>query len=103
MIGCPQILFWFLKIISERLEHCDFFDPQGRSWRSPYQNQNNLDYLKIKIVKVSPQIKSNIVCPIKNNLSQLIHKLFGRVSIASMKRMARKRLGKGLPTNQPDL
>ena len=23
------------KVTYEPLEHCDFFDPQGRSWRSP--------------------------------------------------------------------
>ena len=25
----------FLKVASEPLKHCDFVDPQGRSWRSP--------------------------------------------------------------------
>ena len=24
------------KVTSEPLEHCEFFDPQGHSWRSPY-------------------------------------------------------------------
>ena len=26
----------FKKVTSEPLEHCDFVDPQGHSWRSPY-------------------------------------------------------------------
>ena len=29
----------FQKVTSEPLEHCDFVDPQGCSWRSPYHNQ----------------------------------------------------------------
>ena len=35
------------KVTPEPLEHCDFIDPQSRFWKSPYQNQNNLDYLQI--------------------------------------------------------
>ena len=37
----------FQKFTSERLEYCDYVDPQGHSWRSPYQTQNNLDHLQI--------------------------------------------------------
>ena len=37
----------FQKVTSEPLEHCDFVDRQGCSWRSPYQNQKNLNYMKI--------------------------------------------------------
>ena len=37
----------FKKVTSEPLEHCDFVDPQGHSWRSPYQTRNNLDYLQL--------------------------------------------------------
>ena len=29
----------FQKVTSKPLEHCDFVDPQGHSWRSPYQTQ----------------------------------------------------------------
>ena len=42
------------KVTSETLEHCDFVDPQGRSWRSPYHTRNNLDYLQLEIVKINP-------------------------------------------------
>ena len=35
----------FQKVISEPLEYCDFVNPQGRSWRSKYVTQHNLDYL----------------------------------------------------------
>ena len=45
--GSLKFYVGFQKVISEPLEHCDFFDPQGCSWRSPYQTQNNLDYLQI--------------------------------------------------------
>ena len=31
-----KFYFGFINITSEPLEHCDFFEPQGRSWRSPY-------------------------------------------------------------------
>ena len=37
----------FQRVTSEPLEHCGFVDTQGFSWRSPYQTQNNLDYLQI--------------------------------------------------------
>ena len=40
---------------------------------------------------------------LKYNLHQLIHQRFGRVSITSLKRMARKVLVKGLPNNLPGL
>ena len=53
----------FQKITSEPIEYCDFVDPQGRSCISPYQDQNNVHYLQIQIVKVSPQRNSNIVVP----------------------------------------
>ena len=38
----------FQKITSDHLDHCDFVDPQGSSWRSPYQTGKTLDYLQIK-------------------------------------------------------
>ena len=34
--GDLKFYIGFKKIKSEPLEHCDFVDPQGRSWRSPY-------------------------------------------------------------------
>ena len=71
-------LIFFQKVTPEPFEHCGFVDPQGCSWGSPYQNQNNLDYLQIKIFKVNPQRKRNIVVPTicglsKQNISQRIH------------------------------
>ena len=38
----------FKNVTSEPLEHCDFVDPQGRSWRSPYQTQKILTIFKHK-------------------------------------------------------
>ena len=37
----------FQNAASKPLEHCDFIGPQGHSWISPYQTQNNLFYLQI--------------------------------------------------------
>ena len=51
------------KVTSKPLARYDFVDPQGSSWRSPYQNQNNLDYLRIKIFKVNPHRDNNTVVP----------------------------------------
>ena len=98
----------FQKVASKSLDHCDFFDLQGGSWRSPYQTHNNLNYIQINIFKVSPQRDRNIVVPtfcclLKNNLSQLIHQNFGHVSIVRLKQMSIKLLMKGLPKHIPDL
>ena len=48
-ISSGDIKFYigFKKVTYEPLEHCDFVEPQSRSWRSPYQTQNNLNYLQI--------------------------------------------------------
>ena len=59
--GSLNFFVGFKKVSSEPLEHFDFVDPQGRPWRSPYQNQNNIDYLQIDIFKVNPQGYSNTV------------------------------------------
>ena len=90
------------------LEHCDFVYPQGRSWISPYQTRNNLDYIQLEIVKINPHRDKNLVVPTvcglsKQNISQLIHQRFGHVSITRLKRMARKGLMEGLPENIPEL
>ena len=53
----------FQKVAYEPFEHCDYFDPQGSYWRSPYQDQNNLDFLRIEIVKFNPQRDRNIMVP----------------------------------------
>ena len=34
--GALKFYIGFKKVTSEPLEHCDFVDPQDRSWRSPY-------------------------------------------------------------------
>ena len=43
--GYLKFCVGFQKVTYEPLEHCDFVDPQGRSCRSPYQTQKNIDYL----------------------------------------------------------
>ena len=45
--GALKFYIGFKKVTSEPLEHCDFVDPQDRSWRSPYQTRKNLDYLQL--------------------------------------------------------
>ena len=61
--GAFKFYVGFQKVTYEPLEHYDFVEPQGRSWRSPHQTQKNLDYIQIKIVKVNPQRYINIVVP----------------------------------------
>ena len=48
-ISLGALLFYigFQNVTYELLEHCDFVESQGNSWRSTYQTQNNLDYLQI--------------------------------------------------------
>ena len=52
--GALKLYVGFKKVTSEPLEHCDFVDPKSHSWRSPYQTQNNLDHLQIKIYQSQP-------------------------------------------------
>ena len=47
--GVLKFYVGFKKVTSEPLEHCDFFDPQGRSWRSPYQTKKIFTIFKSKI------------------------------------------------------
>ena len=61
----------FQKVTSEPIEHCNFVDPQGRSWKSPHQTQNNLEFLQIETVKVNYHIDRNIVVP---NVCELSNK-----------------------------
>ena len=61
--GDLKVYSVFQKVAPEYLEHCEFFDLQGISWRSPYQTHNNLDYLQIDIFKVNPQRDRNIFVP----------------------------------------
>ena len=37
--GALKFYIGFKKVTSEPLEYCDFVDPQGHSWISPYQTQ----------------------------------------------------------------
>ena len=39
--GALKFYIGFKKVTSETLEHCDFVEPQGCSWRSPYQTQKS--------------------------------------------------------------
>ena len=92
------------KVTSEPIEHCDFVDPEGCHWRSPYQTQNNLEFLKIDILKVNTQRNSDIVVPTvcdlsKQNPAQIIPHHFGHVSIDRLKQMTGTGLVEGLPTN----
>ena len=59
--GSLKFYVVFQKVTSTPFEHCEFVDPQGRYWRSPYQTQTNLDYLQIKIFKVNPHRYRKIV------------------------------------------
>ena len=71
--GALKFYVDFQKFASETLEHCDFFDTQGRYWISPYQTHNNLDYLQIEIFEVNPHRDKNIfvktVCGLSKQIS----------------------------------
>ena len=62
--GLLKFYSGFKKVKSKTLGYCKFVDPKGCSWRSLYQTQNNLDYLKLEIFKVNPQRYRNVVVPI---------------------------------------
>ena len=101
-LGALKFYVGFQKVTYKPLEYCDVYDPQSQSCRSPYQNQNNLDYIQIYNSKVNPQINRNIffptVCALsKHNICQLMHDSFGSVSIVRLKQMARKGLMEGTP------
>ena len=61
--GALKFYIGFKKVTFEPLEHCDLVDPQGSSWRLPYQTRNNLDYLQLEIVKINPHREKNLVVP----------------------------------------
>ena len=93
--GALKFYVGFQKFTFEPIKHCEFVDSIGSSLKSLYQNQNNIDYFQIDIVKVSPQIDRNIVVPTvcllsKQNTSQIIHQHFGHVYIDRLKLMSRK-------------
>ena len=98
----------FQKVTSEPLEHSDFVDPQGNSWRSPYQTKKNWTILKSRFVKVNPKRNKDIVVSTvcvssKNNLSQRIHQCFGHALITSLSTMVIKVLMQGITKNLPDV
>ena len=68
--GALKFYIGFKKVTYEPLEHCDFVDPQGRSWRSPYQTRNNLDYLQLKIFRINPHRDKDLVVPTVCGLSK---------------------------------
>ena len=95
------------NVTSTPLEIFDFVDPQGHSWRSTYQTQNNIDYIQIKKFQGQNSNKqeyccTNCICPI-NNLSQIIHQRFDHVSIDRLKGTTKKGPMEGLPKNILDL
>ena len=45
--GTLKFYVGFQHFKSKTNEHCDFIDPQSYSWVSPYQTQNNPEYIKI--------------------------------------------------------
>ena len=61
--GALKFYVGFQNVTSEPLEYCYFVDPQDSYFISPYQTQNNIDYLQIEIVKVNPHRNKNIVVP----------------------------------------
>ena len=83
--GTLKFYIGFKKVTSKPLEHCNFVDPQGNSWISPYKTHNSIDYLQLKVVNINPHRDKNIVvptvCGLKKTLSQLINQHFGHVSI----------------------
>ena len=83
--GALRFYIGFKKVTSEPLEHCDFIDPQDRSWRSPYQACNNLDYLHLEIFKINPHRDKNIVVPtVCGPKKKLSLKLFISVLVMSL-------------------
>ena len=46
-LSALKCFFGSQKFTSEPPEHFDFVDPEGLSWKSPYQPRKNLDYLQI--------------------------------------------------------
>ena len=72
------------NVTSTPLEIFDFVDPQGHSWRSTYQTQNNIDYIQIKNFKVKTQINRNIVVPTVYALLTISLRLFISALIMSL-------------------
>ena len=94
-LGTLKICVGSKNVTSKSIEHCDFFDTQGRSWRSPYQTHNNIDYIQLKIVNINPHRDKNVVVPTICGISkqtpyQLIYQRFGHVDMTKLKQMAIK-------------
>ena len=87
--GALKFYIGLKKVTSEPIEHCDFVDPQGCSWRSPYQTHNNIKYLQLEIVNINPHIENILVVPtvygISKQISQLIDQRFYYVYITRIK------------------
>ena len=49
--GALKFYARFKRVTYKPIENCDFVDPHDRSWRSPYQTQNNLECLQIEMIK----------------------------------------------------
>ena len=70
--GALKFCIVIKNVTSEPLAHCDFVDPQGCYWRSPYQTHNNIDYLQLEIVNINCHRDKNIVFPTVCALSKQI-------------------------------
>ena len=105
--GALKLYIGFKKVTYKTLKHCDFVERLVCSWISPYQTQNNLDYIQLEVFNINTHRDNNIVvptvCGLKKNISQFIHQRFGHVSIARLRIMTRKGLMGGLPENIPEL
>ena len=89
-LGVLNFYVSFQKVAYKPLEHCNFVYPQGCYCISPYHTKQYIDYLQIEVVKVNPQRNRNIVAPTffalsKQNLSHLIHQVFGHVYVFGIK------------------
>ena len=97
-----NVFFGFQKVVAEILEHDNFVGPHGHSWRSYYRTHNIMDYLQIEDIKVklygNKDIVVQTICDLlKQNISQLVHEHFFRVSISRFKTMLKKGIMKVLP------
>ena len=82
--GALKFYVVFQKVTSEPLENFEFVDPQGRSWRSPYQTKNNIEYLQIIFFKVNPQRDRNIFVPTVCALKKNYLNIFIRILVVSL-------------------
>ena len=61
--GPLKFYIGFQKVVYRSIENCDFVDPQGRYWISPYHTKTNLDYIKNKKIQGQPSQRQEYFCP----------------------------------------